>query len=75
MDVVTCAAADETVRAAAAEVGAVLAAVGLAVERALGLLVTRRIVPLVRVRAPAIFAGPRRTGLRAVDCRGIDLPP
>jgi hypothetical protein len=52
-----------------------LAAPGLAAERALDWLVTRRVVPLVRVRAPAVFTEPRRTGLRAVDCRGIDLPP
>jgi hypothetical protein len=72
---VTFAAADETVRAAAAEVGAVLAELGLALERAVRWLVARRVTPLVRVRARAVFAVPRRTGLRAVDCRGIDLPP
>jgi hypothetical protein len=72
---VTFAAAEETVLAAATAVGAVLAAAGLALTRALGLLVTRRIAPVRLVRARAIFAEPRRTGLRAVDCRGIDLPP
>jgi hypothetical protein len=73
---VTFAAADETVRAAVAGVlAAALTVVGLAAVRALGLLVTRRVVPLLRVRARAVFAEPRRTGLRAVDCRGIDVPP
>lgn len=74
---VTFAAAEETVRAAVTEVVAVLVAVDLvvALARALGLLVTRRAVPLVRVRVRAVFAEPRRTGLRVVDCRGIDLPP
>jgi hypothetical protein len=78
---VTFAAAEETVRAAVTEVVAVLVAVdlvvarGLALTRAFGLLVTRRAAPLVRVRVRAVFAEPRRTGLRVVDCRGIDLPP
>jgi hypothetical protein len=79
---VTFAAADDTVRAAAAAVGAVLTvrdfavaglAVALAAGRAVGLAATRRVAPL-RVRA-VVLAAPRRTGLRAVDCRGIDLPP
>jgi len=78
---VTFAAAEETVLAAATVVGAVLAAAGLALTRllglaaTLGLLVARRIAPVRRVPARAVLAEPRRTALRAVDCRGIDLPP
>jgi hypothetical protein len=78
---VTFAAAEETVLAAATVVGAVLAAAGLALTRLLGLaaterlLVARRIAPVRLVRARAVLAEPRRTALRAVDCRGIDLPP
>jgi hypothetical protein len=77
---VTFVAAEETVFAAATVVGAVLAAAGLALTRllglaaTLGLLVARRIAP-VRLRARAVLAEPRRTAVRAVDCRGIDLPP
>jgi hypothetical protein len=78
---VTFAAAEETVLAAATVVGAVLAAAGLALTRllglaaTLGLLVARRIAPVRLVRARAVLAEPRRTAVRAVDCRGIDLPP
>jgi len=78
---VTFAAAEETVLAAATVVGAVLAAAGLVLTRllglaaTLGLLVARRIAPVRLVRARAVLAEPRRTALRAVDCRGIDLPP
>jgi hypothetical protein len=82
---VTFAAAEETVLAAATVVGAVLAtdlAAGRALARplgllivALGLLVGRRIAAVRLVRARAVFAAPRLAGLRAVDCRGIDLPP
>jgi hypothetical protein len=78
---VTLAAAEETVLAAATVVGAVLAAAGLALARllglaaTLGLLVARRIAPVRLARARAVLAEPRRTALRAVDCRGIDLPP
>ena len=78
---VTFAAAEETVLAAATVVGAVLAAAGLALTRllglaaTLGLLVARRIAPVRLARARAVPAEPRRTAVRAVDCRGIDLPP
>ena len=78
---VTFAAAEETVLAAATVVGTVLAAAGLALTRllglaaTLGLLVARRIAPVRMVRARAVLAEPRRTAVRAVDCRGIDLPP
>ena len=66
---------------AATVVGAVLAAAYLVLTRllglaaTLGLLVARRIAPVRLVRARAVLAEPRRTALRAVDCRGIDLPP
>jgi hypothetical protein len=80
--VVTFAAAEETVLAAASVVGALFAAAGLALTRllglliaALGLLVVRRIAAVRLVRARAVFAAPRLAGFRAVDCRGIDLPP
>ena len=77
---VTFAAAEDTVLAAATVVGAVLAAAGLAPTRPLGLVATLGllaaclIAPVRLARARAVFE-PRRVALRAVDCRGIDLPP
>ena len=77
---VTFAAAEDTVLAAATVVGAVLAAAGLALTRPLGLVATLGLLPACLIapvrlaRARAVFE-PRRVALRAVDCRGIDLPP
>jgi GLTT repeat (6 copies) len=51
------------------------AAAGFAVALDFGLVPARLTTALLRALDRAVFAAPRRAGLRAVVCRGIDLPP
>jgi hypothetical protein len=51
------------------------AAAGFAMALDFGLVPARLTTALLRALDRAVFAAPRRAGLRAVVCRGIDLPP